>query len=158
MVYPPPQVVAVAAVLPHNRISSVAISSALQLLLPLVFHFLVSFSTASDRYISHPQMLSSYPSPASSPWVYHCEMAFISLVQYMSVTYGSQWPIICTGHPSSWCCHLPLGSSLPLVIPLGYFTTFRDSSTLPLNMYRVLENINSISKSHICYSHLSYKQ
>jgi len=77
---------------------------------------------------------------------------------YISVTYGSRRPIICTGHPSSWCCHLPLGSSLPLVIPLGYFTPFRDSSTLPVNMYRALENINSISKSHMCCSHLSYTQ
>lgn len=81
-----------------------------------------------------------------------------SLHLYTPVTYGSRWPIICTGHPSSCCCHLPSGSSLPLVIPLGYVATFRDSSTLPVNMYRVLENINSISKSHICCSHLSYTQ
>ena len=50
---------------------------------------------------------------------------------YMSVTYGSRWPIICTGHPSSWCCHLPLGSTLPLVIPLGYFTTFLTAPLCP---------------------------
>lgn len=56
---------------------------------------------------------------------------FTCICMCVCVTYGSRWPIICTGHLSSLCCRLPLGSSRPLVIPLGYFTTFRDSSTLP---------------------------